>query len=41
MRHLEAYPGDSLETTIRNVFDFDVYKPDTIEKLADILDHHG
>ncbi|KAH9929971.1 AAA domain-containing protein [Amylocystis lapponica] len=41
VRHLEAYPDDSLETTIRNVFDFDVYKPDTIEKLASILDHHG
>ncbi|KAL6302276.1 AAA domain-containing protein [Sparassis latifolia] len=41
VRHMQSYPKDSLETTLRNVFDFDVYKPDTIEKLAAILDHHG
>ncbi|OBZ76548.1 von Willebrand factor A domain-containing protein 8 [Grifola frondosa] len=41
VRHMQAYPNDSLESTLRNVFDFDVYKPDTIAKLADILDHHG
>ena len=38
---MQAYPGDSLEAALRNVFDFDVYKPETISKLADILDHHG
>ncbi|CAL1709976.1 unnamed protein product [Somion occarium] len=41
VKHIKAYPNDSLETTVRNVFDFDVYKPDTINILADILDHHG
>ncbi|KAI9056427.1 hypothetical protein FKP32DRAFT_1599153 [Trametes sanguinea] len=41
VRHMQAYPDDSLEVALRNVFDFDVYKPDTIAKLADILDHHG
>ncbi|CDO72121.1 hypothetical protein BN946_scf184962.g64 [Trametes cinnabarina] len=41
VRHMQAYPGDPLEVALRNVFDFDVYKPDTIAKLADILDHHG
>lgn len=38
---MQAYPGDSLEVALRNVFDFDVYKPETISKLADVLDHHG
>ena len=41
MKHLKAFPNDPLENVIRNVFDFDVYKPETIEILADILDHHG
>lgn len=38
---MSSYPEDSLETTLRNIFDFDVYKKDTIEKLAAILEHHG
>lgn len=38
---MQSYPNDTLDVTLRNVFDFDVYKPDTFEKLADILDHHG
>ncbi|KAF9806900.1 hypothetical protein IEO21_08484 [Rhodonia placenta] len=41
VRHMKTYPSDTLEATLRNVFDFDVYKPETIEKLAEILDHHG
>ncbi|CCM05477.1 uncharacterized protein FIBRA_07698 [Fibroporia radiculosa] len=41
VRHMQSYPSDSLETTLRNVFDFDVYKPETFDKLTDILDHHG
>ncbi|KAH9924969.1 AAA domain-containing protein [Epithele typhae] len=41
VRHMQAYPSDSLEAALRNVFDFDVYKPETISKLQDILDHHG
>ncbi|KAJ3746345.1 AAA domain-containing protein [Lentinula detonsa] len=41
VRHMRAYPNDSLSDVLRNVFDFDVYKPETIEKLREILDHHG
>ncbi|KAJ7860618.1 AAA domain-containing protein [Mycena olivaceomarginata] len=41
VKHLQAYPGDSLGDALRNVFDFDVYKPETIEQLAAILAHHG
>jgi von Willebrand factor A domain-containing protein 8 len=41
VRHMNSYPQDPLETALRNIFDFDVYKTDTIDKLADILDHHG
>ncbi|KAF9078337.1 AAA domain-containing protein [Rhodocollybia butyracea] len=41
VRHMRAYPADSLGDALRNVFDFDVYKPETIEKLREILDHHG
>ena len=41
VRHMRAYPADSLGTSFRNVFDFDIYKPDTIDKLAAILEHHG
>lgn len=41
VRHMQTYADDPLEETLRNVFDFDVYKPDTITKLGEILDHHG
>ncbi|KIK61659.1 hypothetical protein GYMLUDRAFT_42680 [Collybiopsis luxurians FD-317 M1] len=41
VRHMRGYPNDSLGDALRNVFDFDVYKPETIEKLKEILDHHG
>ncbi|KAJ7768600.1 AAA domain-containing protein, partial [Mycena maculata] len=41
VKHMQAYPRDSLGDALRNVFDFDVYKPETIEQLAAILAHHG
>ena len=41
IRHMRAYPHDPLYNAIRNVFDFDVYKLETMEKLADVLQHHG
>ncbi|TDL27843.1 hypothetical protein BD410DRAFT_781753 [Rickenella mellea] len=41
VRHMNTYPNDSLEDALRNVFDFDIYKPETIDILLDILDHHG
>ncbi|KAI0074593.1 hypothetical protein K474DRAFT_1709721 [Panus rudis PR-1116 ss-1] len=41
VKHMKAYPNDSLETTLRNVFDFDICKPDTFKVLEDILDFHG
>lgn len=41
VQHLKAYPDDPLETTLRNIFDFDVYRPETLKRLAEILEHHG
>ncbi|KAF8056895.1 AAA domain-containing protein, partial [Lyophyllum atratum] len=41
VRHITAYPDDSLGEALRNIFDFDIYKPETIDKLAEILEHHG
>ncbi|KAF9485607.1 hypothetical protein BDN70DRAFT_847463 [Pholiota conissans] len=41
VRHMKAYPSDSLGDALRNVFDFDIYKPETIDKLSEILIHHG
>ncbi|KAF8508458.1 AAA domain-containing protein [Hysterangium stoloniferum] len=41
IRHMRAYTNDSLETSLRNVFDFDVYRPETTETLFKILEHHG
>lgn len=38
---MKAYPSDSLGDALRNIFDFDVYKPETIDKLSEILIHHG
>ncbi|KAG5641083.1 hypothetical protein DXG03_006055, partial [Asterophora parasitica] len=41
VRHMRAYPQDSLGDALRNIFDFDIYKPETIDKLAEILERHG
>ena len=41
VRHIRAYPSDSLENAFRNVFDFDVYKPDTIDYLYEVMHTHG
>lgn len=41
VRHMRTYTSDTLDATLRNVFDFDVYKPETIDVLSDILEHHG
>ena len=41
VRHLKAYPNDTLGDALRNVFDFDIYRPETIDHLAKILLHHG
>ena len=41
VRHMRAYPADELNDALRNVFDFDAFRPDTMDKLADILRHHG
>jgi hypothetical protein len=38
---MKAYPSDTLGDALRNVFDFDIYKPEIIDKLAEILIHHG
>ncbi len=38
---MQAFPKDSLDMALRNIFDFDVYKTETIDKLAEILEHHG
>lgn len=38
---MRTYPDDSLEGALRNIFDFDIYKPETIDFLADVLDRHG
>lgn len=41
VRHMDTYPDDSLETALRNTFDFDVYRKETMQKLTAILERHG
>jgi hypothetical protein len=41
VRHMKAYPNDTLGEALRNVFDFDIYRPETIDKLSEILIKHG
>ncbi|KAF8625067.1 hypothetical protein AX15_005549 [Amanita polypyramis BW_CC] len=41
VRHMQAYPNDPLESALRNVFDYDIYKPETIDKLVEILEKNG
>ncbi|SCV74430.1 BQ2448_8069 [Microbotryum intermedium] len=37
VRHLKRYPEDTLEEVLRNVFDFDTHRPETIDKLYSVL----
>lgn len=37
VRHLKAFPEDSLEQALRNIFDFDVNREETMDALYDIL----
>jgi hypothetical protein len=39
--HMRAYPNDDLGTSLRNIFDFDIYKHETIERLSEILELYG
>ena len=41
VRHMQAYPDDELDDTLRNVFDFDVYHIETTEKLDEVLRRNG
>ncbi|KXN89721.1 von Willebrand factor A domain-containing protein 8 [Leucoagaricus sp. SymC.cos] len=41
VRHMKAYPNDTLGESLRNIFDFDIYKPEAIDKLSEILVKHG
>ncbi|KAF7292707.1 hypothetical protein MIND_01168900 [Mycena indigotica] len=41
VKHIQAFPRDSLGDALRNIFDFDVYKPEAIDELGKILERHG
>lgn len=41
VKHLDRFPDDTLAESLRNVFDFDVHRPETIDRLARILEQHG
>jgi len=40
VRHMRAYSNYSLGEALRNIFDFDIYKPETMEVLSSILIKH-
>ncbi|KAL8292641.1 hypothetical protein RQP46_001253 [Phenoliferia psychrophenolica] len=40
VRHMKRFPEDPLEQVLRNVFDFDINRPETIDALYDILRKH-
>ncbi|BGP10994.1 hypothetical protein JCM10049v2_006888 [Rhodotorula toruloides] len=37
VRHLRRFPDDSLEQALRNLFDFDTHRPETIDALMAVL----
>ncbi|KAI8616388.1 AAA domain-containing protein [Chytriomyces sp. MP71] len=41
VRHVAAYPEDSLGQTIRNVFDFDLHRPDIAKLVQTVFRKHG
>ncbi|KAM0790964.1 hypothetical protein ACM66B_004269 [Microbotryomycetes sp. NB124-2] len=40
VRHMKSFPDDPLESTLRNVFDFDALKPEVNEMLYNVLRKH-
>ena len=38
---MQTFPNDSLDIVLRNVFDYDIYKPETIDQLGEILEKRG
>ncbi|KAK4055403.1 hypothetical protein OIO90_003241 [Microbotryomycetes sp. JL221] len=40
VRHMRTFPDDPLESTLRNVFDFDALKPEVNEMLYNVLRRH-
>ncbi|CDW54563.1 AAA 5 domain containing protein [Trichuris trichiura] len=41
VRHLQIYPGDSLSSAVRNVFDFDRFSPQALQLIKRVLVKHG
>ena len=41
VRHLERFPDESLESVLRNVFDFDAHRPDIASLLLSAFKKHG
>lgn len=41
MKHLKAFPEDGLEVAMRNVFDFDVHRMETIEVVYEAMIENG
>ncbi|KHJ47859.1 hypothetical protein D918_02018 [Trichuris suis] len=41
VRHLQIYPGDSLSSAVRNVFDFDRFSPQALQVVTRVLVKHG
>ncbi|BGP51199.1 hypothetical protein JCM10450v2_007128 [Rhodotorula kratochvilovae] len=40
VRHLRRFPSDTLEQALRNLFDFDVTRPETLDALRTVLKRH-
>ncbi|KAJ3011525.1 UNVERIFIED_CONTAM: hypothetical protein HDU68_001637, partial [Siphonaria sp. JEL0065] len=41
VRHMESFPHDSLGSTLRNDFDFDLHKPEVMKLLQHVFAKHG
>ncbi|BGP19567.1 hypothetical protein JCM10213_000167 [Rhodosporidiobolus nylandii] len=41
VRHMRAYPSEPLESALRNIFDFDLHHPETLDALSSVLTKHG
>jgi hypothetical protein len=41
VKHIQAFPHDGTSRALRNIFDFDVYTPDTRDLIAGIFSKRG
>jgi len=41
VKHLQKFPDEGVASVVKNVFDFDAYKKESVEQLSSVMHKHG